>query len=248
MITKVTVTGADDKTNQKDLIDLLKLYPFVEFGILFSIRSQGSKRFPKHEWIDKLQELVIKNKVNKRHFSGHLCGKYVSDIFNGNVEQTGNVIDKYSGLFSRWQLNTHGLKHGYTRWWIDVIAKELQRMGVEIIFQYDNVNKHIMNHTVGRNGNKGFSALFDLSHGAGVLPDTWPAPIEGLDVGYAGGLSPANVVEQIEKILPAIGKRDFWIDAETHLRSDVDDTFDLGKVEAFLKAAKPYTYFGAKSV
>lgn len=244
MITKVTVTGADDKTNQKDLIDLLKLYPFVEFGILFSIKSEGSKRFPKHEWVDNLQELVIKNKVNKRHFSGHLCGKYVSDIFNGNVENTGGVIDKFGSLFSRWQLNTHGLKHGHTRWWIDVIAKELQRMGVEIIFQYDNVNKHIMNNTIGRNGNKGFSALFDLSHGAGVLPDAWPAPIEGLDVGYAGGLSPSNVVEQIEKILPAIGERDFWIDAETHLRSDVDDTFDLGKVEAFLKAAKPYTYFG----
>jgi hypothetical protein len=37
-----------------------------------------------------------------------------------------------------------------------------------------------------------------------------------------------------------MGDTPFWIDAETHLRSDGDRQFDLAKVRRFLEAAKPY--------
>ena len=41
-LTKVTLTGADDFTDPKRLIEISREYPFVEWGILFSLKH--SKR------------------------------------------------------------------------------------------------------------------------------------------------------------------------------------------------------------
>ena len=66
------------------------------------------------------------------------------------------------------------------------------------------------------------------------------SPPSGTGGGFAGGLSPENVASQIEKIQIVTGGADFWIDAETHLRSADDRQFDLTRVRRFLEAAKPY--------
>ena len=79
------------------------------------------------------------------------------------------------------------------------------------------------------------STLFDLSHGAGVLPEQWPKPLPGIRCGYAGGLSPDNIKEQLTLISAAVGDTPIWIDMETHVRSNNDRLFDLGKVEQVLK-------------
>jgi tRNA-splicing ligase RtcB len=86
------------------------------------------------------------------------------------------------------------------------------------------------------------AALYDLSHGGGVLPEKWDHPLAktAIPCGFAGGLSPENVASQIAKIQDVMGEADFWIDAETHLRSADDRQFDLAKVRRFLEAAKPY--------
>jgi hypothetical protein len=86
---------------------------------------------------------------------------------------------------------------------------------------------------------KNISALFDLSHGAGVLPETWPKPLT-IPCGYAGGLSPEIVARQIERVSALVGDKHIWIDAETKLRSPNDLLFDLEKVRTFLEVAKPW--------
>jgi phosphoribosylanthranilate isomerase len=58
--------------------------------------------------------------------------------------------------------------------------------------------------------------------------------------GYAGGLSPENVVAQLEKIAVVSGDVPIWIDAETNLRSDQGQHFDLDRVCAFAEAVKPW--------
>ena len=78
----------------------------------------------------------------------------------------------------------------------------------------------------------------------GVLPDKWPEP-NGDYCGYAGGLSPDNLAEQLEKIDKAITNKDggfyaIWIDAETHLRSPDNQRFDLDKVVKFLETSEPW--------
>jgi phosphoribosylanthranilate isomerase len=117
----------------------------------------------------------------------------------------------------------------------------------QVIFQYDGVNSDIMLSCVGRHpldDHEGLNiaALYDLSHGGGVLPETWSHPLAktAIPCGFAGGLSPENVASQIAKIQVVMGDANFWIDAETHLRSDGDKQFDLVKVRSFLEAAKPY--------
>ena len=78
--------------------------------------------------------------------------------------------------------------------------------------------------------------LHDLSHGAGVLPEKWPAQLF-LGTGCAGGLSPENAAEQVKRMPSSTT----WVDAETHLRTD--NWLDLDKVEAFLKALGPWTRY-----
>jgi hypothetical protein len=53
-----------------------------------------------------------------------------------------------------------------------------------------------------------------------------------------GGLSPDNLEEQLLKLDEVVGSDTIWIDAETHLRSNGDEIFDLEKVKQFLEVAK----------
>jgi hypothetical protein len=97
------------------------------------------------------------------------------------------------------------------------------------------------------------------------LPKAWPNPIylkstESGQVlnrwdyhGYAGGLGPDNLEEQIPRILEAasykgfskeIQEGDIWIDMETKVRSDQDRQFDLEKVEHCLEIAAPHIKIG----
>ena len=52
MLNKVTITGADDETPIVALIELSAKFPFVEWGILVSLKSEGGPRFPSRVWMD----------------------------------------------------------------------------------------------------------------------------------------------------------------------------------------------------
>jgi hypothetical protein len=96
------------------------------------------------------------------------------------------------------------------------------------------VNKPILDYAIAEGVN--CSTLFDMSHGAGVLPKEWLVPVDGVRCGYAGGLSPENVVEQIKLIESKVGDYELWIDMETQIRSNADQQFDLAKVVSVLES------------
>ncbi|NJL77371.1 MAG: hypothetical protein HC892_22405 [Saprospiraceae bacterium] len=81
MITKVTITGADDSISPAALIPLTEKYPFVEWGILVSRRNFGSNRFPSKNWLALLEKDHPEIKL-----SCHFCGDYVREILLGNYE------------------------------------------------------------------------------------------------------------------------------------------------------------------
>jgi phosphoribosylanthranilate isomerase len=120
----------------------------------------------------------------------------------------------------------------YLRIYSNEAIEEMKKFKKEVIFQFDGVNELLLKTAIQKELN--CSTLFDLSHGAGVLPESWPKPIEGLRCGYAGGLSPDNVEQQIEKLHSLVGDYFLWIDMETHIRSDSDSKFDLDKVRSVL--------------
>lgn len=238
----VTVTGADDSTPVKDLLEIAEQYPFAEFGILLSRDSMGHRRFPSSEWINDLVCSILVRKLNV-NLSGHLCGAWVRELLVGKWPETELLAIHpelpRAGVFKRWQINTHAIPHKTKTEALTAVITELGKREQTAIFQFDNVNTNTLFSIKGE-GCTNVAALYDLSHGAGVLPTNWPAPLDDIYCGYAGGLSPENVKEQLKKLEPIVGDREIWIDAETHLRSDDDLVFDLKKVRAFLEAAAPY--------
>ena len=149
--------------------------------------------------------------------------------------------------FRRAQINTHGIVHDFDVRRLRETVRRMTLNSQQVIFQYDGVNTGAMLSCVGRHVHDAYekldiASLYDLSHGGGVLPEKWSHPLAKtvIPCGFAGGLSPENVASQIEKIQAVVGEADFWIDAETHLRSADDLQFDLTRVRRFLEAAKPY--------
>jgi len=236
----VTVTGADDSIPPQALIPIAERFPFVEFGILLSNRmslAEGTSRFPSKNWLMQLASIA---QVAPLRCSGHICGNWVHDAFRGRWPlNCGLHLLPWYKMFGAFQLNTHAEMHE-----LDSEAMGMMLTGLlglwpgHIIFQLD-----------GQSGNKAameyklrmprIAGLFDMSHGTGNLPEGWPAPINGLACGYAGGLSPENVAEQLYKLQDLVGGL-AWIDAETSLRGEKSNGFDLDRVKKFLTAAEPW--------
>lgn len=241
MLYRVTLTGADESIRPSDLIELSKEFPFVEWGIL--VGTSTGHRMPGVEWINELCEVRL-SLNNEMNLALHVCGKHLRGIASGKptLEQ---LLDYRVCCFGRFQLNWHG-----DPWPRDVSEAVLQsfcRMAgadfdPEIIFQLDGVNDHLM---VGAMRRFRVSGLFDRSHGAGVLPTEWPSPRNEFCCGYAGGLGPDNVVEQLNAIQRAVQPdRPFWIDMETKLYTD--GRFDLEKCRSVLSECAKFVEVGAR--
>lgn len=249
ILNRVTITGADESIDPYDLIDIYDSYPFVEWGILMSSSSwpNGRNRFPSSEWLRELYNLSAEEDrfyeiggwihVKKFPMSCHLCGSWASSVFSGewkHLQATGGFIPN---MFLRYQLNTHGTKQKkYNNELMVNALKAPWFKGRQIIIQMDDANNYIFDEIKDQVVS---APLFDLSHGAGILPKGWPIKPEGRYCGYAGGLSPENLEEQMELIFESAGRGPVWIDAETHLRTE-DEEFDLDKVKDFLEAASQW--------
>lgn len=271
-LNRVTITGADDSIKPADLLPLTAEFPFVEWGILASANNTftfagGAPRYPSPKWISDLQGLAETTGLLPR-LSLHINGVWVRKLLLGEWIAPDELLH----CFSRVQLNFHAER---TECKADeaaqVIFDKLQSR--QVIFQLD-----------GANGNKHLDAiiakydpdfwfvhcvpLFDASGGAGVLPSEWPRPcyfdeMEEADYhGYAGGLGPQNLAEQLPKIAAAAAEPDwlarhdpeelhdqandltgpapYWIDMETHVRSEHDRQFDLAKVRRCLEICAPH--------
>lgn len=231
-IKTVTVTGADDSVTVSKLAEIAEEFPFVEFGILLSKKAIGRSRFPAEEWLNAVRKLPPSVRL-----SGHICGRWVQEILMGNWpdEDFEHLLgSNYLRRYSRFQLNTHGKRHDWsTR--LFHIPEDV----VEIIYQKDDQHDDLLRSSM-EHARWKVSTLFDMSHGAGVLPEDWPSILEGVYCGYAGGLSPENVAGQCDKIERIVGDAEIWVDAETHLR-EPESHFDLKKVREFLRGASKWT-------
>lgn len=231
MIKIVTITGADDSIQPEELFELSQEYPFVEWGLLYSKQLEGkaTPRFPSFLWLTKYGILCEKRTGLSVNTSLHMCGRAVKETFKG-FGPAKELVKSYP-FFGRIQLNTHGEYHPFTMDYVQHLPSD-----IEYIFQYDNVNFHQLNHALDEGLN--CSALFDLSHGECVLPDKWPELLPNVKCGFAGGLGPDNLEEQIGLIEERAGTQDIWIDMETHVRTK--EKFDLVKVRHCLEIAQKH--------
>lgn len=117
---------------------------------------------------------------------------------------------------------------------------QLHNLEKEFIFQWDGVNDHLTYASFAA-GLK-VAALFDTSGGAGQLPLSWPKPIAAFPCGYAGGLGPDNVAEQLRSIA-RVCQQPFWIDMERNVRSFDDQDLDLTAVRRVLYSSRQFLRF-----
>lgn len=229
-IKTMTFTGADDTVDPRWLAALSTFHTAVEWGILFSKAHQGSARYPSPAWIDKLE--AVKTAAPGLHLSAHLCGAYVRDICRGEFTEPPGW-----GMFDRVQLNFHGIKHDIVgAGFVEVLSEIILSHGKKVIFQVDGVNDMIFEKARIVLGSADIFPFFDCSHGAGIVPDKWPKPVDGVLCGYAGGLGPDNLAGECARIAEVVGERDVWVDMETKVRTHDGSAFDLRKVEMCLLA------------
>lgn len=254
-LTKVTITGADDHTPVEELAALSLDYGYVEWGIL-ARRSESftrtTPRFPSVYWIQELFTAArIVNRLHPRHLpmqlSLHLCG----DVLRSMLMGVWTLPEEYKTGFQRMQLNFHGEP---IRCDVAAFHALLTLMPkVQFIFQVDggqgsDLLEQLSDYSDRRGRSVDAVSLFDLSHGAGVSPDEWPKPVymETADSyephGYAGGLGPHNLQQELQRISDAVGDRQcpVWVDMETHVRSGGD--LDLELVKQALELTFPWSY------
>lgn len=237
MLYLVTLTGADNSIDPKQLIELSRKYPFVEWGILVSGKRFGTGRFPSMDWMLRLSDLLVMYPEVKVNLACHLCGQYVRDLLNANWAAMDEQMKDVWHIFQRVQINTHGQPHSYNMGFFDFVG-HWGRSGKEFILQYDTANYHLLVDAAYTA--KNVSTLYDMSHGAGTLPSQWPQSHKVFKNGYAGGLGPANVEQELHRIAQAAGNSPFWIDMETKIRSNADELFDLEKCREVLDLMVPF--------
>jgi hypothetical protein len=224
-LNKVTITGADDSTGILQLVELSEEFPFVEWGILVSRRQEGSYRFPSREWMDRLAAVS-----GRLQLSMHICGAWVRQMFVGELDWTDLPVLLQN--CQRIQINTHAERHAST---VALLPQLDTHKDKQIIFQWDGVNDHLTYVALAHGLN--VAALFDTSGGAGILPKEWPAQTGKFPCGYAGGLGPGNVVENIRKI-ESLCSAPYWIDMERRVRTHDDSALNMDSVKEVLRLAR----------
>lgn len=223
-ITSCTLTGVDDQTDLVRLSSISKEFPIAEWGFLYSPSHQGTGRYPSLHTI----ESAFFNLNDQVRVALHICGSGVDDLLN-EEKVASELVQMVADRNGRVQLNFNYKKNPID---LNKLKEFMCRFpDMQIITQHNKANSDLFekiswdcNHVI----------LFDESGGRGLLPDRWPTPFSSC-CGYAGGLSPHNINDQLYRIASVVNGRNIWIDMEGSLRSQ-DDILDLDKCCKVLSA------------
>lgn len=229
-LTRVTITGADDQVAPAALIELSRSYPFVEWALLGSKTRRGTPRFPSDHWMDGWMEARLDEPVDFR-WAVHLCGELARRALSGCQRIRGwlHTLARPAYSTPRVQLN------GFSNYRIPLLAIAEQMPGWEFILQTADLQSEFRGLELAKI-HPNVVNLLDASGGRGEVAIWAERPEKRL--GYAGGIGPDNVVEQLEHLLSFKTEQDFWIDMESGVRTD--DRFDLDKVRRVLDLAAPF--------
>lgn len=229
----VTISGADDGVDRKELDALAEEFPFVEWGILLSRSRVGTPRYPSVENISRLASESPPGRI-----AFHLCGEPARQTMAGQgPEPHGAVRFQLNGFT---ELALGGKDRTPLASWIARCEDEL----CPVILQVGNLKAL----EVAARFAEPFdlvSALYDESGGRGEASLRWPDMPEDpeLHVGYAGGLTPDNVewyIRKLETMKPLDALT--WIDMESGVRTQ--NRFDLTKVRSVLETARRFVHVG----
>ena len=226
LLQRVSLTGADAHTPLDVMVSIARRFPFVEWALLYSASRAGEdNRYPTvnklHEFLGGLRDAGVDSAV-------HLCGAAVHDALEGH---DAHAL-AFCGMAGRVQLNFNHKRQPVN---LDALESFAGGLKKPVITQLHGGNAGI--HALLPNDYH--QVLFDASGGRGTRPDGWPAPLPGKACGYAGGLGPDTLSEDLDAIAKAAGPQPFWIDMETSLRRQ-RDWFELDTCVKVLTQAEAW--------
>lgn len=190
----ITFTGIDVLT------DINSLPEGCEYGVLYTETPEGRKRYPSvpdiYRILNKLRDAGLKAAL-------HVCGSTAKNLI---ADGGGRHL---TDLVNRIQINGDVT--------VDMLTKICNiYTDRHIITQHNETNQDLVDVKVSNH-----SLLVDNSCGEGVRPLEWNAPHFSRWVGFAGGLSPINIVKEIKRI-NKICVVDYWVDMESGVRNSSD--------------------------
>lgn len=225
-IKHVTFSGVDETVSVKDLVALARMWNgllTVEYAVLH--RHGGSKpRYPHNNWVDKFLTHTERFNVQR---ALHLCGAAVDAALNGEYP---NRMDRWN----RVQLNIckyDTLPESFDPAKYQLGMDNLMTHAVLPIIQVSSQNPEVVDAVI---SNTPFpSILMDASGGRGESPRVWTRGRSEFAVGYAGGLGPDNITEELGRIQSVVGELNMvWVDMESGIRTN--DRIDLRKMQSVL--------------
>ncbi len=233
---RVAIAGVDESVRPEELLWLSEEYPFVEWSVLYGKKVQPLNRFPSPEWIAELVRLSDGGR--KMNLSLHLCSSSVNVVFRGDRSAVATIRELLPA-FRRIQLNVTYKKEQQYLPMLPNNIREL-RDPHQIIVQLNGVPLNVEVGAMLEAAGIDVAYLHDMSGGRGKTPEEWLPPV-GKYTGYAGGLTPENLREQIPRIAAAAKNHLIYLDLESGVRTP-DDLFDLSRAEEVLNIAKEYVF------
>ena len=231
----IVCSGINENNDIGDAIEFLKKHKSAEFGVQCSPRKAGYQT-DRFEWLKELLGKLNEQKIENR-VALHLNEGFVVSFCDGKIPDEISDLLNIGTAVGRLQLN---FKIGRERFAsgnipkIKTLEETMKKVSNHpIILSASQPNLSFI-HKAYHQGMK-FDVLFDDSFGEGIAPDMRKPPLfEDVFQGYAGGLSPENVADELIKI-KKLAKGDVFIDAEGKLKQNGYFCFD--KAEKFVQNA-----------
>jgi len=221
LVKTITCSGVNEDNDIQQTIAFLKQYEKAEFGVQCSPKKV-SPQMPRFEWLDELISKLNENGLERR-VALHLNEGFAISFCTGKVpDEIAQMINKGQAI-GRLQINykigrdvlSNGLKVPAVK---DICRAMDETRPHQIIFSASKPNLPLIRQIHAHR--KDFDILFDDSFGEGILPHERQKPLfEDIFQGYAGGISPENVMTELDKI-SAVTNKSVFIDAEGKLKED----------------------------
>lgn len=225
MLKACTLTGVDERTSFDWVRLVAETYPFVEFGVLYSMTPEDKDdRYPSRAFIE---EFVAAMQGRGVRTALHICGRAVAAFVDGDSD-----VRALAARFGRVQLNFNAARAPFTAEELDAAIASVDHPVITQHFPSNAVVSAFVkapNHHV----------LFDASGGTGRRGEGWPDRIPGKYMGYAGGFGPDTIEADVMDAEIHAHGGDYWIDMESRIRTD--GWLDSAKCLTVLERVAPWT-------
>jgi len=188
----ITGTGLDEQTDIDDMVRW-NLLDF-EMAFLYSERHAGeAKRYPPWEFIVEQAKKIPRAAL-------HICGKPAQrKLLAGELD-----VSSFQRIQVNGAVKVPDVKELCKLYPDKTIILQYQGPGDDFFLTYEHDN---------------LALLVDASGGNGILPDGWPLLETDHPVGFAGGLNPDNMEEQV-RMIRSVAREGWWVDLESGLRDE----------------------------